>query len=104
MHYGAFSQSTPTELTFAQLSSDAAFSVELEHTRTLSSRSYAYLQCATLYTSVSGERRIRVINLALNVVELAGSVFQYADLDTVIAHFAKEGASRHNDNVILLIK
>jgi protein transport protein SEC24 len=36
---------------------------------------------------------VRVINVALNVVELAGSVFQYADLEAVLAHLAKEGAS-----------
>lgn len=83
------------------MSSDSAFSAELEHTRTLSPRAYAYLQCATLYTSVSGERRVRVINLALNVVELAGSVFQYADLDTVVAHFAKEGALCSNAVLLL---
>lgn len=103
-HFGAFSQSTPTELTFAHLSSDSAFSVELEHTRSLSPRAYAYLQCATLYTSVSGERRVRVINLALNVVELAGSVFQYADMDTVVAHFAKEAMAGMSQTRSLIIR
>ncbi len=90
-HYGCFLQMSPTELTFAHLSADNAFSVELEHSRSLSTRGYAFLQCATLYTSVDGRRRVRVMNLALNVVELAGNVFQYAELDTVLTHFAKRG-------------
>ncbi|CAA7264273.1 unnamed protein product [Cyclocybe aegerita] len=88
-HYGAFFLSAPTELTFGNISSDSAFTVELEHTRNLSARAYAFLQCAALYTSVEGQRRVRVINLAMNVVELAGSVFQYADMETVVAHLAK---------------
>lgn len=90
-HHGLFLQSSPHELTFANLSSDNSFSVELDHKGTLSPRAYAYLQCAVLYTSVDGHRRVRVINLALNVVELAGSVFQFADMETVVCHFAKEG-------------
>ncbi|KAJ3513513.1 hypothetical protein NLJ89_g2903 [Agrocybe chaxingu] len=88
-HYGAFFLAAPTELTFGNISSDSAFTIELEHTRNLSARAYAFLQCAALYTSVAGQRRVRVINLAMNVVELAGSVFQYADMETVVAHFAK---------------
>ena len=65
--------------------------MEIEHTRSLSTRRYAYLQCAALYTSLDGRRRVRVVNLALNVVELAGNVFQYADLETVLTHMAKRG-------------
>ena len=76
----------------------------MDHTRTLSPRAYAYLQCATLYTSVNGERRIRVINVALNVVELAGSVFQYADLEAVLAHLAKGGALTNGDVLLLFTK
>lgn len=75
----------------ANLSADSAFTVELEHTRKLSSRAYAFLQCAVLYTSVDGRRRVRVLNLAMNVVELAGNLFQYADMDSVIVHLAKQG-------------
>ena len=90
-HYGGFLQSAPNELCFAHLSADTSFSVEIEHTRSLSTRTYAYLQCAALYTSLDGRRRVRVINLALNVVELAGNVFQFADLETVLTHMAKRG-------------
>ncbi|KAF8960368.1 sec24-related protein [Flammula alnicola] len=103
-HYGLFLRSTPTELTFAQLSSDSAFCAELEHTRNLSTRSYAYLQCAVLYTSVDGQRRVRVVNLAVNVVELAGSLFQFADMETVLCHLAKEAMSSMSQQRSLLIR
>ncbi|KAF8155578.1 hypothetical protein B0H34DRAFT_850182 [Crassisporium funariophilum] len=56
----------------------------------LSPRSYAHLQFAALYTTAQGERRVRVLNLALNVVELAGSVFQYADMEATVCWFARE--------------
>ncbi|KAH9478696.1 Protein transport protein Sec24D [Psilocybe cubensis] len=103
-HYGAFYTSAPNELAFANMSSDAAFSVELEHTRTLSPREHAFLQCAVLYTSVEGQRRVRVINLAMDVVELAGSLFQYADLESVLSHFAKEAMSTMSQQRTLIIR
>ncbi|KAF8183126.1 sec24-related protein [Pholiota molesta] len=103
-HLGLFLQSSPHELTFANLSSDNSFSVELEHKGTLSPRAYAYLQCAVLYTSVDGRRRVRVINLALNVVELAGSVFQFADMETVVCHFAKEAMAEMSQSRSLIIR
>ena len=90
-HMGLFYQSAPNELVFGNLYADASFSVELEHTSKLSPRAYAHLQCAVLYTSVEGQRRVRVVNLAMNIVELAGNVFQYADFETVVCHMAKEG-------------
>lgn len=54
------------------------------------------MQVAVLYTSPEGSRRVRVVNLALQVADLAGNVFRMADADAVVCHLTKEGASAHN--------
>ena len=46
------------------------------------------VQC--LYTTVEGERRVRVCNLALNVVEMAG-ISQFAEFEATVCHMAWEG-------------
>ncbi|KAG6908005.1 hypothetical protein DXG01_006540 [Tephrocybe rancida] len=90
-HYGNFYQTSPTNLEFGTLDADKAISVVLEHTsRTLSSRDSVHLQSSLLYTTISGERRARICNLSLPVAELAGNVFQFADLDTTVCHMARE--------------
>ncbi|KAH7913293.1 hypothetical protein BJ138DRAFT_1171379 [Hygrophoropsis aurantiaca] len=93
-HFGSFHERTVTDLEIGILDSDKAISVLLEHTRTLDERQYAYLQCAVLYTTPSGQRRVRSCNLALQVVTLAGNVFRYADMDTVVCHLARESMSK----------
>ena len=90
-YYGNFTRSNLTDLTFGILDADGAIMADFEHSSNLDPRSYAYIQCATLYTTVWGERRVRVVNLALQVVQLAGNVFQYADLDTLICRLTREG-------------
>ena len=92
-YYGNFyfqNQSSP-ELAFGILDSDKAISVSLSHTQKLDPRGYAFFQSAVLYTTVKGERRVRVCNLALNVVEMAGNVFQFAEFETTVCHMAREG-------------
>ncbi|KAF4618938.1 hypothetical protein D9613_010130 [Agrocybe pediades] len=103
-YQGSFQQASPNEIIFGNLSADNAFTVELEHTGSLSPRAYAYLQCAVLYTSVEGQRRVRVLNLAMNVVELAGSLFQFADLESVVCHFAKEAMASMSQQRTLIIR
>lgn len=65
--------------------------VGLEHTRTLDDRQYAFIQAALLYTTVTGQRRVRVFNVALKVVTLAGNVFQYADMDAAVSFMVRQG-------------
>lgn len=92
-YHGTFHQSSPTDLELGVIHADSAFAVSFDHwssRRGLNEREYAFLQCAVLYTTVSGERRVRVMNVALQVAALAGNVFRYADVDATVCFLAKE--------------
>ncbi|TFK34422.1 hypothetical protein BDQ12DRAFT_689579 [Crucibulum laeve] len=89
--YANCSQSSITDLEFGIFDADQAVVVSLEHSGgRISPRTYAHVQSAMLYTTVTGERRVRVCNLAMNVVDLAGNVFQYGDMDALLCLFARE--------------
>lgn len=49
-----------------------------------------YLQVALLYTSCSGQRRLRILNLALRVTTTIADVFKCCDLDAMMLFFAKQ--------------
>jgi protein transport protein SEC24 len=87
---GNFYLSDPSTPTSGTLDADQAFSVSLNVTATLSTHQYASIQCAVLHTTIDGRRRVRVINLALQVAELGANVFRFADMDVVIAHFVRQ--------------
>ncbi|KIJ62132.1 hypothetical protein HYDPIDRAFT_182910 [Hydnomerulius pinastri MD-312] len=89
-HYGNFHERSPTDMGLGVFDADKAISALIEHTRTLDERQYAYLQCAVLYTTIDGQRRVRTCNLALQVASLAGNIFRYADMDTVVCHLARD--------------
>ena len=50
----------------------------------LSVGSEAYLQAALLYTTVAGQRRIRVHTMALTVTDSISTLFKNADLDAQV--------------------
>lgn len=83
---GNFTQRSSSEVEAATLDADKAFTVSFEHAATLSAREFAHIQVAVLHTTLAGQRRVRVMNLALQVGDLAGNVFRYADIDATVAH------------------
>lgn len=55
------------------------------------------LQCAVLYTTISGQRRLRIHNLALNCSTQLADLYKSCETDALVNFFAKSGS------VILLI-
>lgn len=93
-HYGNFFQRNITDLEFGTIDADKAIAARIKHEGKLDEKVDAYFQCAALYTSAAGERRVRVHNLAVPVSNLISSVFRAADMDTTIAFVTKDGTYR----------
>lgn len=49
------------------------------------------IQTAMLYTSCSGQRRVRILNLALRTSGQMGELYRSCDLDTIMNFFGKQG-------------
>lgn len=79
-------QSKPGELDVSVpgIDADAAFGVTFKHEEKLDENGApACVQCALLYTTAQGERRIRVLTLGFQVTTSMASLFRYADLDAL---------------------
>lgn len=89
-HLGNFFQRNATDLEFANIDADSCVSVLVKHEGSLNEKQEAHFQCALLYTTAYGERRVRVHNVAVPVTNVLGNVFRYADLDSTITYYNKE--------------
>jgi protein transport protein SEC24 len=66
----------------------------------LDEKSEPCIQCALLYTTSSGERRIRVHTLAIACTAALGNIFRSADCDAILNYFARTALNEvHNLNL-----
>lgn len=56
--------------------------------------SSTHFQCALLYTSISGQRRLRIHNLSLNCSAQLSELYKSCETDALINFFAKSGKTR----------
>lgn len=61
-----------------------------------------FFQCALLYTTIYGERRIRVTTLSLSCTNMLSNLFRAADLDSQFACMLKQGRPLFSVPIILL--
>jgi protein transport protein SEC24 len=87
--YGNFYMSNTTDIEVACLNNDSCLSVEIKHDDKLSEADGSYVQAAVLYTSVSGRRRLRILNIAFNTCTQIADMFRSCELDTYINFIAK---------------
>ncbi|XVF39318.1 hypothetical protein PTKIN_Ptkin01aG0025000 [Pterospermum kingtungense] len=89
---GNFCKRIPTDIDLPGIDCDKCILVTLKHDDKLQDGSECGFQCALLYTTVYGQRRIRVTNLSLPCTSMLSNLFRSADLDTQFACFLKQAA------------
>ncbi|NXL63591.1 SC24D protein, partial [Chordeiles acutipennis] len=87
--FGAIYMNNTTDVEMAAVDCDKAVTVEFKHDDKLNEDSGALIQCAVLYTSVSGQRRLRIHNLGLNCSSQLADVYKTCETDALINFFAK---------------
>lgn len=65
---------------------DKAFAVQIKHEESVLTGSVAYMQCAVLFSSSNGERRIRYLSTAAEYMLLVCSMRQciYNTVDSIL--------------------
>ncbi|KAL4239532.1 Protein transport protein Sec24C [Mactra antiquata] len=86
---GNFYMSNTTDVEMCAIDSNQAISVEIKHDDKLKEQEGAFVQVAVLFTSVSGQRRLRIHNLSLNCCTQLADLFRNCELDTFINYMSK---------------
>ncbi|XP_018325485.1 protein transport protein Sec24C isoform X2 [Agrilus planipennis] len=88
--YGHFFMSNTTDMELASIDCDKAVGVEIKHDDKLAEEEGVYIQVALLYTSCSGQRRLRILNLSLNTCSQMADLYRSCELDTLINYYSKQ--------------
>ncbi|TVU50463.1 hypothetical protein EJB05_01835, partial [Eragrostis curvula] len=92
-YFGSFCKRVPTDVDLPAIDSDKAIMVTFKHDDKFQENSECGFQCALLYTTVFGQRRIRVMNLSLSCTNMLSNLFRYADLETQFTYMVKQAAN-----------
>ncbi|NXT28453.1 SC24D protein, partial [Syrrhaptes paradoxus] len=87
--FGAIYMNNTTDVEMAAVDCDKAVTVEFKHDDKLNEDSGALIQCAVLYTSISGQRRLRIHNIGLNCSSQLADIYKTCETDALINFFAK---------------
>jgi protein transport protein SEC24 len=83
-HFGNLFLRRSDLIALPNIDSDKAFAVQFELEENITGTPLAYSQAALLYTTSSGERRIRVMNLAIPVTNQLIDIFTSADVEAIV--------------------
>ncbi|XP_058818925.1 protein transport protein Sec24C [Topomyia yanbarensis] len=101
--FGHFFMSNTTDMEIASIDCDKSVAIEIKHDDKLTDDN-VFIQVALLYTSCSGQRRLRILNLSLKTCNQLADLFRSCDLDTSILFFAKQGLFKLLENSPKAIK
>ncbi|KAL8713998.1 MAG: hypothetical protein Q9220_002144 [cf. Caloplaca sp. 1 TL-2023] len=104
-YHGNFLQhSFGADLELGTVDADKALGVMFSYDGKLDSKLDAHFQCALLYTSANGQRRVRCTNTVASVSENITEVMRYLDQDAIVSMIAKEAATRMTERPLKEIR
>ncbi|KAF7048208.1 hypothetical protein CFC21_057009 [Triticum aestivum] len=90
---GNFCKRVPTDIDLPAIDSDKTIMVTFKHDDKFQENTECGFQCALLYTTVYGQRRIRVINISLPCTSTLNNLFRYADQEAQFTYVVKQAAN-----------
>ncbi|KTW27700.1 hypothetical protein T552_02140 [Pneumocystis carinii B80] len=78
-----------SDLELSVIDSEKAISITFTYDSKLNPKSNAYFQCAVLYTTATGQRRLRCYNTVASISSNPCDVIRYVDIDAYITILAK---------------
>ncbi|OXU26882.1 hypothetical protein TSAR_008825 [Trichomalopsis sarcophagae] len=102
--YGHCFMSNTTDIELASIDCDKALAIEIKHDDKLAEDEGVYIQAALLYTSCSGVRRLRIINLSLKTSSQMAELYRGCDLDAIINYLSKQCVFKLIDSTPKAIK
>ncbi|EPZ36347.1 beta-sandwich domain of Sec23/24 [Rozella allomycis CSF55] len=93
-HLGNFSMRNSTDLEFGRIDCDRTIAVQLRHLSKIENNTNCYFQCAMVYTTNKGERRIRVHNISAKATTQFSEMFKSSDVDAIINFLARGSATQ----------
>ncbi|KAL6185224.1 hypothetical protein ACLB2K_041358 [Fragaria x ananassa] len=103
-YFGNFCKRIPTDVDLPGIDCDKTIMVMLKHDDKLQDGSECSFQCAVLYTTVYGQRRIRVTTLSLPCTSMLSNLFRSADLDTQFSCYMKQAANEITSSPLVRVR
>ncbi|GMH37330.1 hypothetical protein BSKO_05203 [Bryopsis sp. KO-2023] len=89
-YLGACYLRTASDVDLPAIDCDKSVMIKLRHDDKLQEGSEACVQCALLYTTTSGQRRIRVNTVAVSVTGNISQIYRGADLESYLNYIARK--------------
>ncbi|OCT99894.1 protein transport protein Sec24D [Xenopus laevis] len=87
--FGGIYMSNTSDVEMAGVDCDKTVTVEFKHDDKLNEDTGALIQCALLYTTISGQRRLLIHNISLSCSSQMADIYKSCETDVLINFFAK---------------
>ncbi|XP_011628219.1 protein transport protein Sec24-like At4g32640 [Amborella trichopoda] len=103
-YFGNFCKRIPTDVDLPGIDCDKTIMVTFKHDDKFQEGSECSFQSALLYTTVYGQRRIRISTLSLPCTSVLSNLFRAADLDAQFTCFLKQAANDIPTNPLFQVR